>query len=56
MPSRIHEHVPAPGLLARARLPAAPTVDASVVREPERITGSPVGHGSSAAVDVGRGY
>ncbi|MFB7527146.1 NAD(P)-dependent oxidoreductase [Streptomyces sp. NPDC056178] len=42
MPSRTHAHVPAPGPRARARLLAAPTVDASVVRELERITGRPV--------------
>ncbi|MFG2560900.1 hypothetical protein [Streptomyces sp. NPDC048496] len=29
----------APGLLSRARLPAAPTVGAAVVRGLERITG-----------------
>ncbi|WP_413753180.1 D-2-hydroxyacid dehydrogenase [Streptomyces sp. R-74717] len=49
MPSRIHAHVPAPGLLARARLLAAPTLGASVVRELERITGRPVEQGSSSA-------
>lgn len=39
--------VPAPDLLARARLLVAPTVDATVVRELERITGRPVEQGSS---------
>ncbi|MFI5744463.1 NAD(P)-dependent oxidoreductase [Streptomyces sp. NPDC051644] len=50
MRSRTQEHVPAPGLLARARLLAAPTVDASVVRELERISGRSVEQGSSGTV------
>ncbi|MGC5007387.1 NAD(P)-dependent oxidoreductase [Streptomyces sp. DT203] len=41
------ENLPAPGLLARARLLAAPTVGASVVRGLERITGRPVEQGFS---------
>ncbi|MEU6018962.1 NAD(P)-dependent oxidoreductase [Streptomyces sp. NPDC047515] len=47
MPSLTHRRVPAPGPLARGRLLAAPTVDAAVVRELERITGRPVHRGSS---------
>ncbi|WP_327368782.1 NAD(P)-dependent oxidoreductase [Streptomyces sp. NBC_01217] len=43
------ENVPAPGLLARARLLAAPTVDAFVVGELGRITGRPVEQGFSGA-------
>ncbi|WNO65834.1 NAD(P)-dependent oxidoreductase [Streptomyces sp. AM2-3-1] len=43
------ENLPAPGLLARARLLAAPTVDASVVRDLERITGRPAEQGFSGA-------
>lgn len=39
--------LPAPGLLARARLLAAPTVGAHVVRGLERITGRPVEQGFS---------
>ncbi|MFF2327692.1 MULTISPECIES: NAD(P)-dependent oxidoreductase [unclassified Streptomyces] len=47
MSSPPREHVPAPALLARARLLAAPTVSADVVRELERITGRPVEQGFS---------
>ncbi|MFF0287787.1 NAD(P)-dependent oxidoreductase [Streptomyces sp. NPDC005262] len=43
----MNENLPAPGLLARARLLAAPTVGASVVRGLERITGRPVEQGFS---------
>ncbi|WP_392671733.1 NAD(P)-dependent oxidoreductase [Streptomyces sp. LN785] len=45
----MNENVPAPGLLTRARLLAAPAVGASVVRDLERITGLPVEQGFSGA-------
>src|SRR5262245_21585224 len=41
----MRENVPAPGLLARARLLAAPAVGAFVIRGLEEITGRPVEQG-----------
>ncbi|MET8326795.1 NAD(P)-dependent oxidoreductase [Streptomyces sp. NPDC005181] len=46
----MRENVPAPGLLARARLLAAPDVGASVVHGLEHITGRPVEQGFSGTL------
>lgn len=62
MPSRIHAHVPAPGLLARARQPAAPTLTPAMggFFGTDRFAGMDgatfINAGRGATVDVRRGY